>query len=368
MIRFSFLMKKITDMIYVPYFLCNQIIDKSIGNGFSYQDVIEVLSFKNNSIYKRSNKVPILEYYNLIHRAEKLGFNILKVYNKKEDILFNYSRVYPQFGIVCLNSKNLLSAIYSYLLISGGEEYNSSKVIQVSHDVIKIKFNPPCDKLKNSIYLPLGNMIVLMGLAKYYLYKFNDYKISMDFISGSQPVFESEIIKDLECNVNLNRLNNSMLIKTSHLKTKFDNYNESLSYIKDMGKFKSFLFKDDNVYENIELINEISTIISGFYSHSTDGKCSIEYVSSKLNIPIWTLQRRLSKVDKTYSEILNKVLIDLATDYLKDQVYSIGSISEMLGFSSQASFTRFFKSSMGMTPLSYRHEFNHAIFMNVDNV
>lgn len=329
-----------------------------MGDEFTYHDVVDMLDFKNDLIYKKNNRVPILEYYELIYRAEKLGFNILRIYDKKEDILFNFSSVFPQFGLVCLNSESLITAIKSYLLISGGSEHNNCNLLMLNENEIEITFFPPHEKLNNSIYLPLGNMIILMELVRFYISNPNDYKVTMNFSSGSQPLFEREIIRDIKCEVNLNRIKTSIHINTPSLNNKFKNYNPALFKVKEKCNLKPFLTQELETVKDVDFIESISVVIRGFYHSNFDGKCSIEYVASKINIPVWTLQRQLSKIRKTYSEILNNVLLELSMSHLYEGEHSIRYISELLGFSSQASFTRFFKSMTGMTPLVYRKECN----------
>ncbi|MGP8305820.1 helix-turn-helix domain-containing protein [Vibrio sp. YIC-376] len=329
-----------------------------MGDNLTYHDVVELLDFKNDLIYRKNNRVPILEYYDLIYRAERLGFNILRIYDRKEDVLFNFSSVFPQFGLVCLNSESLITAIKYYLLISGGSEHNSSKLIWLNNNEIEIIFLPPNEDLRSSIYLPLGNMIILMELVRFYIPNPNDYKITMNFVSGSQPSFEREITRDLKCEVNFNKPKTSIIVNSLGLNDNFKNYNPGLSQVKDRCNLKPFITQDVDIYQDVDFIESISVIIRGFYHSNPDGKCSIEYVASQINIPVWTLQRQLSKIKRTYSEILNNVLLELSMSHLYESKYSIRYISELLGFSSQASFTRFFKSMTGITPLVYRKECN----------
>ncbi|MDJ1007461.1 MAG: AraC family transcriptional regulator [Paracoccaceae bacterium] len=52
---------------------------------------------------------------------------------------------------------------------------------------------------------------------------------------------------------------------------------------------------------------------------------------------------------------LNTLRVEAALSRLCDQSQTIAGISDDLGFSSQASFTRFFSSNVGVTPSEYRH-------------
>ena len=355
--------------MHIPYFLCEKIIEKSKGNSLTHNDVIETLSFHNDAIYQKTNRVPISEYFDLIYNAERHNYNILDIYNNKGDILYNYSNMLPQFGLVCLNKVNLLSAITSFISLITKETTDAFEVINHSIDDIEIVINPPCEKLNNSIYLPLGNMLVIRELVKYYLPEFMDDNITMNFIGGSQQHYEREVTKNLHCNVNFKTVKTSIRIITPHFKTPFEGYNKHLHNIEEKCEFKSFVFESNETNQHMELIEEISSIIKYFHRNANSNKkCPIKYISTSMNIPVWTLQRRLLMINKTYKGILNNTLIEIATNHLYEGEKSIRDISEILGFSSQAGFTRFFKLMTGVTPLAYKKRHNNYINMSGNQI
>ena len=84
------------------------------------------------------------------------------------------------------------------------------------------------------------------------------------------------------------------------------------------------------------------------------GKVRLSDIAQALGMSPRTLTRRLSDEDLTFSEILDRMRIDLAQHYLKDHDLSISQIAWRLGFQEVAAFTTAFKRWAGMTPTQLR--------------
>jgi AraC-like DNA-binding protein len=67
-----------------------------------------------------------------------------------------------------------------------------------------------------------------------------------------------------------------------------------------------------------------------------------------------TLQRQLEEHGATFSDLVNGVRRELATRYIESGQHSLGHVAELLGYSTQTSFTRWFKSEFGMAPTHWR--------------
>lgn len=341
--------------MFVPYGLCHQIIKVSLDGNYNNNGPSKKLVFHNELAYRKTNKVPIAEYFNLIHQAEVLGYNILSVYDKKEDILLNYSNMSPQFSIFCLNRESLYLALASFVKLMNTDSISMFRMDVISREEIKVIISEPTKILKESIYLPLGSMLIIAKIVEYYLFDTKNYNITMNFVGGSQPHHERQVTKDLNCNVNFSNSESSIIIRTPDFEKQFQHYNPLLDNIIDGCVFEPLYINSDIVIDSVKIIEDVIGVIKDFYFRPDRiSKCSIEYVSSKLKTPVWTLQRQLSKNKTTYSDLLDEVIIELATKFLREGQMSIREVSDYLNFSSQASFTRFFKSLTGMTPLSFK--------------
>jgi AraC-like DNA-binding protein len=77
-------------------------------------------------------------------------------------------------------------------------------------------------------------------------------------------------------------------------------------------------------------------------------------VAMRLNLPSWTLRRKLAEEGTGYREILNNTRRDLAMSYIRDTELAFGEIAFLLGFTSAEAFQRAFKRWSGQTPGDFR--------------
>lgn len=81
---------------------------------------------------------------------------------------------------------------------------------------------------------------------------------------------------------------------------------------------------------------------------------SVERVAERLGLHHRTLQRRLREDGLQYSQVQDRVWLDLATRWLEDEDTDIDTIGLRLGYASGASFARAFKRLAGMAPGQFR--------------
>jgi AraC-like DNA-binding protein len=82
-------------------------------------------------------------------------------------------------------------------------------------------------------------------------------------------------------------------------------------------------------------------------------EASVDRVAESLGISPRTLQHRLKQSDTTYQTLLDIARIDLAVEYLNDSDLNVLAISERVGFTDAAAFSRFFKKHLKMSPREY---------------
>lgn len=97
-----------------------------------------------------------------------------------------------------------------------------------------------------------------------------------------------------------------------------------------------------------------STVVRAISDALDEHDASIAVVARRLRTSPRTLQRRLTGLGTTYSELLNEVRVQRAQRYLTDSQRSVSEISALLGFSEPASFYRTFKRATGDSPASFR--------------
>lgn len=84
-------------------------------------------------------------------------------------------------------------------------------------------------------------------------------------------------------------------------------------------------------------------------------------VAARLQLPTWTLRRKLAEEGTQFRSILNDTRRDLAMAYIRDTELAFGEIAYLLGFASAEAFQRAFKRWKQQTPGDYRREQRRAL-------
>ncbi|MBS7662979.1 AraC family transcriptional regulator [Pseudomonas lalucatii] len=80
----------------------------------------------------------------------------------------------------------------------------------------------------------------------------------------------------------------------------------------------------------------------------------LQEVATRLQLPTWTLRRRLAEEGTQFRAILNDTRRDLAMAYIRDTELAFGEIAYLLGFASAEAFQRAFKRWSRQTPGEFR--------------
>ena len=83
----------------------------------------------------------------------------------------------------------------------------------------------------------------------------------------------------------------------------------------------------------------------------------LEEVANRMQLPSWTLRRKLAEEGSQFRSILNDTRRDLAMTYIRDTELTFGEIAYLLGFSSAEAFQRAFKRWCGQTPGEFRRNY-----------
>lgn len=84
------------------------------------------------------------------------------------------------------------------------------------------------------------------------------------------------------------------------------------------------------------------------------GRATSALVAQGLGTSVRSLQRQLDQSGCSFTSLLNDVRRELAPRYLENPKFSLGKISELLGYSTQGSFTRWFEAQFGRVPSAWR--------------
>jgi AraC-like DNA-binding protein len=84
------------------------------------------------------------------------------------------------------------------------------------------------------------------------------------------------------------------------------------------------------------------------------GRATVGPVAADLGVSPRTLQRSLALEETSFAFLLSEARKDMAQHYLANTRHSIGVVAALLGYSSSGSFSRWFVSLFGKSPLGWR--------------
>ncbi len=84
------------------------------------------------------------------------------------------------------------------------------------------------------------------------------------------------------------------------------------------------------------------------------GQVPQEDVADALSMSLRTLQRKLNEEGTSFKQLLDETRRELADQYIRNPMVSIGEITYLLGFSEPGNFSRAFKRWNGAAPTEYR--------------
>ena len=256
---------------------------------------------------------------------------------------------YPDLLGFCLNQASAQAAINSFIenrVIIG----NCDSVIVTRGDQkTRIEYvNMGPRQVGNCS--AIGNFMMLYSLIKSYAPP-RDLKIG--FV-GARQERKGLLNSFFESKCEFDHHSNFMLIDNRLLDKSAESFNNSLYLIQktDLNKRKT----------ELERIKSLSSAVIKLIEHSisflrTDSENNIiNDVCSTLKISRWTLNEKLKQEDTTFSDLLKSVRIKMACALLRETNKSIQEISELVCFSSQSVFSRFFKLNLNVSPLVYRNQ------------
>lgn len=109
--------------------------------------------------------------------------------------------------------------------------------------------------------------------------------------------------------------------------------------------------------ESLPLVSEPSLVLDvrkAIYLMLPSGRASTEYVAQALGLSVRTLQRQLDEAGTSFTHMLSEVRRELAERYVANPRYPLVRVSELLGYSTPSSFTRWFIAQFGQAPQQWR--------------
>ena len=263
-----------------------------------------------------------------------------------ETIHFVYQR-YPELIGLCLNSPDVATALQNFVENRVLIEDTNRLTLHYCQTYWRIEL----DNEQPDNILSLGaisNFILIYNLLGFYC-KIPHVKINISHIPSSYQHHFDQFFND-QCEYNHHT--QSMLVYKDSLTIKNSQFNHSLYQLQKIEiKKKCFTNKVSEPWDSIvaELVEKLIE-----QPVSTTNSQLLVKVCRQLNISRWTLNQRLKHNHTHFTKVVHQVRIKKACDLLINTNLPMLEISQRLGLSSQAVFSRLFKSSLNCSPLLYR--------------
>lgn len=98
----------------------------------------------------------------------------------------------------------------------------------------------------------------------------------------------------------------------------------------------------------------VVTLKAVLKSNRCGGNLSISDAACLSGLSTRTLQRRLAAAGHSFSDLLDQVRVQVASELLKNTEASVSEVAQQVGYTSQPNFCRAFKRWTGMTPGEFR--------------
>nr|WP_321269860.1 helix-turn-helix transcriptional regulator [uncultured Tolumonas sp.] len=196
----------------------------------------------------------------------------------------------------------------------------------------------------------IGNFMMLYDLIKKHDATKN---IKIGFTNNHNE--EKRLLNDFfESHCSFSESSNFIILDNHLIERKTASINESVYSMQ-----KSLLAKKKAEIEiKMPFTTTVTSLIkNAIYSLDSESDASImNHVCSSLKVSRWTLSEKLKNENSNFTDLLKKTRLQLACSLLLETDKSIQEISELICFSSMSVFSRFFKSNMNISPLSYRNK------------
>ena len=137
--------------------------------------------------------------------------------------------------------------------------------------------------------------------------------------------------------------------------SKLEEIEEALAVMAENLKKKGVATHEESQEENSAGSFIVKNALAYMEEHYNE-KLTLALVAEKTYVSQWHLSKLLNKHEnRNFSEILNQIRVEHAKELLKEMQLRIVDISEMVGFTDVAHFSRVFKKMEGISANEYRN-------------
>jgi AraC-like DNA-binding protein len=150
-----------------------------------------------------------------------------------------------------------------------------------------------------------------------------------------------------QCPVRFNQPRNALSFSEADLKRALTGSNR-VTYQECLALCEAQLVASQKELSFLDRVREAISPLLG------SDELTLAQVGLRLDMPAWTLQRRLKQENTSFKALLDDTRRDLALIYIRDPQYTLGEIAYLLGFANPNAFQRAFKRWTGFPAGQFR--------------
>ena len=339
----------------------SNIVSRSMFSFLQQHDVPAALIHRRTGITpyeltQSDTRISAAQHYRLMILVEEKREFLFSDY-QPELALADIFRCWGTLSSLLTNSSSLRQGVENYLKyrpIIGQTDH--IQVYENDEQLMLEYLNSGPEILSASLASPLGNFTILAELIGHYdRQTYASIQVTLKGISANAR--QSQQLSSLlgfSCQMGAAR--NTLTFSKQHIDRPYDFYNHKL--------FETIQKAADSEINTIisnatPLTQEVKNCLRAHYQnptvHQPNPANEITLICQKMSIPRWTLQRKLLHEGQNFTELAQQTKMEEACRLLQQHNLALSAISERLGFSSQAAFSRFFRNKMNTSPLRYRN-------------
>ncbi|MBB6054731.1 helix-turn-helix domain-containing protein [Tolumonas osonensis] len=329
----------------VSNIIMRNVLNRLKNDGINPKPIIDYCGISDYEIEKLNGRIPESKHYRFMLKANQYIEPINEIFLEK--VIERSFRNFPDFISICLNeetAENALDVFMRYRVIIG----NCDNILKTE------SFNKKRFEYVNMGPEQLGatqaihNFIMIYSIAKSYQH---DLSVEIGFIG--KPRSKSFLLDDFfKTKCLWGQESNYICFKYADISISSGIYNPTLHILQEN--------RLNEICSELELTDRFSSLIKDMIKKSisedqyTNDHGVLDHICNTLNISRWTLNRRLQNESASFLSLLKDVKVKESCRLLTESAYSIQEIGDYMGFSSQSVFSRFFKSHVSVSPMTFR--------------
>lgn len=304
------------------------------------------------------SRISAAQHYRLMILVEEKREFLFNDY-QPDCVLANIFRSWGTLSSLLTNSGSLRQGVVNYLKyrsIIGQTDH--IQVYENDNQLMLEYLNTGPEILSTSLASPLGNFIILAEIIGHYdreTYASIQVTLKGTCLSARQS---QQLSSRLGFSCQMSATRNTLTFSKKNINQPYEFYNRRL--------FETIQKAADSEIDAIishatPLTMQVKNCLRAHYqdpiTHQPHPANEIALICQKMSIPRWTLQRKLLHEGQNFTELVQQTKMEEACRLLQQRDLTLSDISELLGFSSQAAFSRFFRNKMNIAPLRYRNGF-----------